>query len=253
MINLFAAALMLFSLSAFAATPEKYPYSVDGKEYEGFILRAPTKAPAILMIHNWMGISRETEAQAQRFRALGYTVMAADVYGSGVRPANTSEAGRLAGNYKSNRPLFRKILVGALEQLKKEPNVDPNKIAVVGYCFGGTGALELARSGAEVKAVLTFHGGLDSPNPADGKNIKAKILVMHGADDPFVSKQDLAAFIQEMKSHHVDYTFVSYPGAVHSFTDKGAGNDNAKGAAYNASADQASFSKAAEFLKTVFH
>ncbi len=121
-------------------------------------------------------------------------------------------------------------------------------MAAIGYCFGGTGVMELARSGADIKAIVSFHGGLDSPTPADGKNIKCKVLACHGADDPFVPPKDVAAWEAEMKSASVDYKLIKYPGAVHAFTQKMAGNDNSKGAAYNAEADAKSWEAMKEFL-----
>ena len=133
--------------------------------------------------------------------------------------------------------------------LSHDARTDASKIAATGYCFGGTTVIELARSGAAIKGVVSFHGGLDSPSPADGKNIKAKVLALHGADDPYVPAKDVAAFEAEMKSSGVDYKLVNYPGAVHSFTHKAAGNDNSKGAAYNAEADKASWTEMEQFLK----
>ena len=118
--------------------------------------------------------------------------------------------------------------------------------------FGGTAVIELARSGARVLGVVSFHGGLDSPTPADGRNIKAKVLALHGADDPFVDAKDITKFTAEMKSNRVDWKLVNYPGAVHSFTHKAAGNDNSKGAAYNADADNASWAEMEKFLKQIF-
>ncbi|MEI6537818.1 MAG: dienelactone hydrolase family protein, partial [Verrucomicrobiaceae bacterium] len=139
----------------------------------------------------------------------------------------------------------------ALEVLRKDEHADPQRLAAIGYCFGGTGVLELARSGAELKGVVSFHGGLDSPTPEDGKKIKARVLALHRADDPFVSAKDMAAFADELKSAGVDYKLIKYPGAVHSFTQKLAGNDNSKGAAYNADADAKSWEAMKEFLAAI--
>ena len=123
---------------------------------------------------------------------------------------------------------------------------------MVGYCFGGTGAIEIARDGIPLSGVISFHGGLDSLNPEEGKNIKTSVLALHGEDDPFVAKEDLLAFEKEMKAYKINYQLIKYPKAVHSFTDKGAGADNAKGAAYNEEADKKSFLEATQFLKKVF-
>lgn len=207
--------------------------------------------PGVLVIHQWTGISEHEKAAARRLAELGYNVFVADIYGKGVRP-QPPEAGNVAGSYKSDRGLLRARANAALAVLAKDPRTAPGKVAAVGYCFGGTAALELARSGAALKAAVTFHGGLDSPTPADGRNIRARILALHGADDPFVPAKDVAAFESEMRGAKVDYRLVRYPGAVHSFTHKEAGGDNSKGAAYNEAADKASWSEMKAFLKAAF-
>ncbi|MCF7787444.1 MAG: dienelactone hydrolase family protein [Prosthecobacter sp.] len=209
------------------------------------------KLPSVLIIHQWTGLSDNEKMRAHMLAELGYNVFAADIYGKGVRP-QPPEAGKEAGKYKSDRKLYRERMLSALEVLSKDPHTDASKIAAIGYCFGGTGVIELARSGALIKGVVSFHGGLDSPTPADGKNIKGKVLALHGADDPFVPAKDIAAFEQEMKDAKVDYKLVSYPGAVHAFTQKGAGNDNSKGAAYNEAADKASWEEMKAFFARIF-
>ena len=207
--------------------------------------------PGVLIVHQWTGISDHEKAAARKLAALGYNVLVADIYGKGVRPQPPA-AGKEAGKYKGNRPLLRSRVNAALDVLSRDARTDASKLAATGYCFGGTTVLELARSGAALRGVVSFHGGLDSPNPADGKNIKAGVLALHGADDPFVPAKDVAAFEAEMKAAGVDYKLVKYPGAVHSFTHKEAGSDNAKGAAYNADADRDSWFQMQEFLKRAF-
>jgi len=205
------------------------------------------KRPGVLVVHQWTGISDHEKEAARKLAALGYNVLVADIYGKGIRPQPPA-AGKEAGKYKGNRALLRSRVNAALEVLASDARTDASKIAATGYCFGGTTVIELARSGAKVKGVVSFHGGLDSPTPADGKNIQAKVLALHGADDPFVAAKDIAAFEAEMKASSVDYKLVKYPGAVHSFTHKAAGNDNSKGAAYNADADKASWAEMEQFL-----
>jgi len=204
--------------------------------------------PGVLVVHQWTGISDHEKEAARKLAALGYNVLVADIYGKGIRPQPPA-AGKEAGKYKGDRPLLRARVNAALDVLSLDARTDASKITATGYCFGGTTVIELARSGAKVKGVVSFHGGLDSPTPADGKNIKAKVLALHGADDPFVAAKDIAAFTAEMKANGVDWKLVNYPGAVHSFTHKAAGNDNSKGAAYNADADKASWSEMEQFLK----
>jgi dienelactone hydrolase len=162
------------------------------------------------------------------------------------------QAGEFAGIYKKDRSLYRRRLNLGLEQLKSQKNVAAGKIAAIGYCFGGTGVLELARSGADISGVVSFHGGLDSPTPEDGKNIKAKILVCHGADDPFVPAKDIDAFKAELTAAKVDWQMISYSNAVHSFTQPMAGNDNSRGAAYNEKADHRSWKAMRQFFDEAF-
>ncbi len=209
------------------------------------------KRPGVLVVHQWTGISDHEKEAARKLAALGYNVLVADIYGKGVRPQPPA-AGKEAGKYKADRPLLRTRVNAGLDVLARDARTDASRLAATGYCFGGTTVIELARSGAQVKGVVSFHGGLDSPTPADGKNIQAKVLALHGADDPFVPAKDIAAFTAEMKSHDVDWKLVSYPGAVHSFTHKAAGTDNSKGAAYNADADRDSWHQMEQFLKRLF-
>jgi len=233
--------------------PEKVSYQIGADSFQGLFLKAKSKkAPGVLLVPNWMGVTEESEKQARRFNELGYNVFVADIYGEKIRPKNPKDAGAQASLYKANRLLFRERLEASLKQLRQNPAVDPRRLAVLGYCFGGTGAIELARAGADLRAAISFHGGLDSPAPSDGASIKASVLALHGADDPLVKPADLEAFVAEMTTHKIDFKLISYPGAVHSFTDVGAGTDHSKGAAYSAAADQASFAEAKAQLKRSF-
>lgn len=209
--------------------------------------------PGVLVVHQWMGLTDYEKHRAEMLAQLGYVAFCADIYGQGIRPKNTQEAGALAGKYKGgDRQLLRARVNAGLDALRQQPLVDPKRIAAIGYCFGGTTVLELARSGAELNGVVSFHGGLDAPNPADGKNIKCKVLVLHGADDPFSSPQDIAALENEMRQGGVDWQLVKFGGAVHAFTQPLAGNDNSKGAAYNEKADQRSWEYMKGFFNEIF-
>lgn len=212
-----------------------------------------TKRPGVLIVHQWMGITDYEKKRAEMLAQLGYVAFCADIYGKGIRPNNTQEASTFAGKYKTNRTLLRDRVAAGLEVLKQNEFVNGEKIAAIGYCFGGTTVIELARNGSYVTGVVSFHGGLDSPTPADGKNIKCKVLACHGADDPFVSAKDLAAFESEMRDNKVDWQLISYGGAVHSFTQPMAGNDNSKGAAYNERADKRSWEAMKQFLNELFN
>jgi dienelactone hydrolase len=204
---------------------------------------------AVLLVHDWFGCTDHQKGQVEKLAALGYVALAADVYGKGVRPANAQEAGAEAGKYYKDRGLLRSRLRAGLDFLAAQPQADAARLGVTGYCFGGAGALELARSGAPLKAVVTFHGSLANPTPEDAKDIKAKVLVLHGADDPFVKQEEVKAFMDEMRTAGVDWQLVQYSGAVHSFTDPRAGTDNSKGAAYNANADRRSWRAMRDFFE----
>ena len=188
----------------------------------------------------------------RKLAELGYVAFAADIYGKGVHAASPQQAGALAGKFKNDQKLMRDRVNAALDVLRGSPLCDPKRVAAIGYCFGGTCVLELARSGADVAGVVSFHGGLSTANPADAKNIRGKVLVLHGADDPHVTPKEVEAFEEEMRNAGVDWQFVAYGGAVHAFTDPSAGNDNSKGAAYNAAADRRSWDAMKVFFAEIF-
>ena len=234
---------------------ETVEYKQGDATLEGFVAYDDAiqgKRPGVLVVHQWMGLTDYEKKRAEMLAQLGYVAFCADIYGKGVRPQNTAEAGAQAGKYKSDRQLLRARVNAGLEALRHQPLVDSKRIAAIGYCFGGTTVLELARSGADVAGVVSFHGGLDAPNPDDGKNIKCKVLVCHGADDPFSSPQDIAALENEMRKGGVDWQLIKYGGAVHSFTQPMAGNDNSKGAAYNEKADKRSWEAMKQFFAEIF-
>lgn len=219
--------------------------------YDDSIIKG--KRPAVLIVHQWMGLTDYEKKRADMLAKLGYNVFAADIYGKGVRPKDTKEAGALATKYKADRDLLRRRVAAGLDVLEKSELTDQKRVAAIGYCFGGTTVLELARSGADIAGVVSFHGGLDSPRPDDGRNIKCKVLVMQGADDPFVTPKDMAAFEDEMRKNRVDWELIKYGGAVHSFTQWDAGSDNSKGAAYNEEADKRSWEEMKQFFAEIFH
>jgi dienelactone hydrolase len=229
-------------------------YRAGDAPLQGLVIQesgGPTLKPGVLVIHDWMGIGPYPRMRAEQLARLGYVAFVADVYGKEIRPADAKEAGAQAGKFKKDRPLLRGRVLAALAELRKQPGVLPGKVAAIGYCFGGTAALELARAGADLAGVVSFHGGLDSPTPADAKAIKAKVLVLHGADDPYVPPAEVQAFEEEMRGGGVDWTLVKYSGAVHAFTQERAGNDNSKGAAYNATADRRAWQAMRDFFDEV--
>jgi dienelactone hydrolase len=239
--------------SSAAIKGEKLDYKAGPAKLEGYIATdsKAKKHPAVLIVHDWMGITDFTRKKAEQLANEGYVALAADVYGANVRPKTQEEASKQASIYKSDRKLLRERVRAAYDQLASRPDVDPAKIVVMGYCFGGTAALELARSGAPVAGTATFHGGLSNPAPEDAKNIKGPVLVMHGGDDPYVPPKEVAAFKEEMARAKAPMEFKVYPGAVHAFAVPAAGNDKTTGAAYNAKADKASWQDFEKFLKSV--
>jgi dienelactone hydrolase len=210
------------------------------------------KRPGVLVVHEWNGLGDYVKQRTDQLARLGYVAFAADIYGKAVRPKTPQESGAEAGKYKANRTLLRSRAKAGLEALKSNPNVDPARIAAIGYCFGGTTVLELARSGADVAGVVSFHGGLDTPAPGDAKNIRCKVLVLNGADDPHAPAEQVAAFQDEMRNAGVDWQVISFGGAVHGFTNPANGNDNSKGVAYNAKADQRSWEAMKTFFAEIF-
>jgi len=230
-------------------------YKQGATVLEGYLAyddAATAKRPGVLVVHAWMGIDDNARKRAEMLADLGYVAFVADIYGKGIRPKDRDEAAKQAGKYKTDRALLRQRVNAGLAELVKNPKVDTTRTAAIGYCFGGTTVLELARSGAKVNGVVSFHGGLDSPTPADGKNIKAKILVLHGAADSGISATDKAAFEKELADAKVDWQLVEYGGAVHCFTHKDAGNDPSKGCAYDAAADARSWSAMRTFFDELF-
>jgi len=204
--------------------------------------------PGIVVFGEWWGLNDYIKRRARDIASLGYIAFAPDVYGKGVRPANSDGARKEAGKYMKDRKLLRSRAAAGLDFLKKNKHADPEKIAAIGYCFGGAAALELARSGAPVAATATFHGVLNTPDPEDAKNIKGSVLVLHGAADPSVKPAEVQSFQEAMNKAGVDWQLISYGGAVHGFTNPANGTDPAKGVAYNEKADKRSWEAMKDFL-----
>jgi dienelactone hydrolase len=210
------------------------------------------RVPGVLIIHEWTGLGPYVKMRAEQIAKLGYVVFAADIYGKGIRPANPEEAGRQAGIYRSDRQLTRRRVAAAQAELTKLKLVDIKRLAIIGYCFGGMVALELARSGADIAGVVVFHGTLDTPTPQDAKNIKAKVLALQGGDDPVVPEEQRVAFMNEMRQGGVNWQMNLYGGAVHSFSNPASGNDPSTGIAYNKQADKRSWQAMEIFFKEIF-
>jgi dienelactone hydrolase len=248
--------IVLLSSTAFAAIQSNVvEYKQGDTVLEGYLAYDDSivgNKPGVLVIHDWLGVGEYVQSRARQLASMGYVAFAPDIYGKGIRPDNDKAASALVGQYKNDRKLLRLRAIAGLDILRNQPQVDPKRLAAIGYCFGGTTALELARSGASIAAVISFHGGLDTPTPEDARNIRAKVLALHGADDPFVPPDQVKAFENEMRQAGVDWQLAIYGGAVHAFTIPGAGSDKSKGAAYDAKADKRSFEAMKVFFKEVF-
>lgn len=246
---------VLFQSAGAAIVTRTVTYEHGGLTFEGFLAyddAITTPRPGVLIIHQWMGLTDNERMRAEMLARLGYVALAGDVYGQGVRPRNTDEARAQTAGFYADRVLFRERVHAALATLKAQAQVDPARCAAIGYCFGGTGVLELARSGGEVAGVVSFHGGLKTSLPAGPGEVSGKVLVCHGAVDPYVPPAEVQGFVEEMEAAGADYQLIMYADAVHSFTQKEAGDDPSRGAAYQAAADRRSWAHMKLFLQEAF-
>lgn len=211
------------------------------------------KRPGVLVVHEWWGLNSFAMKRTEELARLGYIAFAIDMYGEGIRASDPQKASQLAGIYLNDRALMRDRAMAGLDILLHHPLVDSQKIAATGYCFGGTTVLELARGHAPVLGVVSFHGGLSTPTPAETRYVKAKVLVLHGADDPFATKEQINTFMDEMRNSGADWQMIFYGGAVHSFTNPQADSFGIKGIAYNEKADRRSWQAMRQFLDELFN
>lgn len=230
-------------------------YEQDGTTLEGFQVHDDSvegTRPGILVVHQWTGLTDYEKKRSRMLAELGYNVLAVDVYGQGIRP-QPPEAGAEAGKYKNDRELFRARLQAGLKVLQEAELTDTSRIAAIGYCFGGTGVLELARAGADIRGVVSFHGGLGAAEGMEARpdTVNARVLVCHGAEDPYAPLEEVTGFWKEMNEAGADWQLVTYPNAVHSFTQPMAGDDPSKGAAYDAAADELSWRDMRDFFDRV--
>lgn len=210
------------------------------------------KRPGVLVVHEWWGHTPYERKRAVQLARLGYVAFVLDMYGKGKTTADPKEAGKMAGTFKANRALAKERFDAGLAVLKKNPRVDAGKIAAIGYCFGGTVVLEMARSGEDLAGAVSFHGGLDTTAPAQPGSVKARVLVLHGGDDPFVPPAQLQAFEEEMRKAGADWQVHVYGGAVHSFTNPDSDGYGLKGAGYSPSADRRSWEAMKTFFAEIF-
>jgi dienelactone hydrolase len=233
-------------------------YTSQGVTFKGYLAFDESiegKMPGVLVVHEWWGLNEYTRKRAQMLAELGYIALAVDMYGDGKTAMHPDDAGKFSSELMKNFYVAKTRFLAAMDFLMQQPTVDPAKIAAIGYCFGGGVVLNMARQGADLKGVASFHGSLSAVKPAREGLVKAKVLVLHGADDTFVKPEQIEDFKKEMSSAKVDYRFISYPGAVHSFTSPDAdalGKKFNMPIAYNANADKQSWDELKMFLKKIF-
>lgn len=233
---------------------EAVDYKAGGMTMKGYLAydeNVKGKRPGVLVVHEWWGQNEYVRKRARMLAALGYTALALDMYGEGKTATHPDDAAKFSSETMKNFPVAKKRFEAAMNFLKKQKTVDPERIAAIGYCFGGGVVLNMARQGEDLKAVASFHGSLAAVKPAEAGKVKAKIRVYNGEDDKFTPKEVINAFTKEMQDAKVDFQFINYPGAMHSFTNPEAdelGKKFGLPLAYNADADKRSWEDMTNFL-----
>jgi dienelactone hydrolase len=252
--------LLCFSgLAAAAVVGKPVEYQAGGMTFKGYLAyddAVSGKRPGVLVVHEWWGLNDYARKRADMLAAQGYTALAVDMYGDGKEATHPKDAARFAGEVRENMGAATLRFIAADNFLKAQPTVDANHISAIGYCFGGGIVLEMARRGVDLDLVASFHGSLGTEMPAEPGDVKAKVLVYHGADDPFVKPEQVQAFKTEMKNAGVDYSFTDYPGAKHAFTNPEADKNGKKfdlPLAYDKSADEKSWNSLLQELKQLYH
>ncbi len=211
--------------------------------------------PGVLVVHEWWGQNDYPRERARMLAELGYTALAVDMYGDGKTAEHPDDAGKFASAVGGNPQLTQARFEAALAALLEHPTVDDDKIAAIGYCFGGGVVINMARMGTDIDGVVSYHGSLTTGNPAKAGDVKTRVLVFNGADDPLVTAEQIDAFKSEMDAAKADYRFVNYPGALHGFTNPGAdkkGEEFGLPLAYDKNADQDSWSQTQAFFDEIF-
>jgi len=249
-----ALAFVAFALPAFGKpVTESVTWTHGDTEFAGYLVyddEGPARRPGLLMVPNWMGVTEAALERAQAVAGKDYVVLVADMYGKDVRPANTDEAQAAVRSVYADIDVLRGRAGAALDTLRgagERAPVDPDRLAAFGFCFGGGVVLELARSGADIAAAVSFHGNLLTPRPAEAGQIRASLLVLNGAEDSYVPAEQIAGFQDEMRAADADWVFVNFSKAVHCFSEPGA--DRPPGCAYDETAARRAYAYLDLFLK----
>jgi len=238
---------------AAGTTSSEVGYSVDGTPCQGYFTTpadGSAPVPGVLVVHDWNGVTDSVRMRCDMLARLGYAAFAADIFGAGVRPSD-AEAPQVAGAYYRDPALWRQRVVGAFDRMREEPVVDSSRTAAIGYCFGGSTALQLARTGADLRAVVCFHGGLATGPEGEAEGIRAALLILTGAIDPVVPAADVQALEAELgRVPELDWQAVTYSGAMHAFSVPGT-NAPDHGAQFDARAERRSWTAMKDFLSEV--
>jgi len=252
-----ATAVVLLSLSPNSATVKtrEIEYRQGETALQGFVAwddAARGRRPGVLVVHEWWGLNEHARNQARRLAEAGYVGFALDMYGKGKVTTHPQDAQALVSEVTKDPAVLAARFNAALEQLKRDPHVDTTRIAAIGYCFGGAVVLGMARAGADLAAVVTFHGALATTSPAQPGKVKARVLVLAGGADPFVPPEQLEAFKREMQAAGARFEVTTYPGAKHGFTNPDAAKYGMPQLAYDAAADRESWAAMLKLFREIW-
>jgi dienelactone hydrolase len=247
-----AALALAANPSRAAVVTKTVEYDFDGVKLKGFLAHddaAKEKRPGVLVVHEWWGLDEYAKGRCKQLAELGYVAFAPDMYGDGKVVDHPEDAGKMSKMVRENVKVWRGRAEAGLKQLKAQPDVDADKLAAIGYCFGGSTCLQLAYAGADLKAVVTFHAALPKPTPEEAKAIKPKLLICHGDADFFIPPEAIKAFRGALDEANAKYEFVGYPDVFHSFTVPGADKHMIKGMKYDKAADTDSWKRTQALFK----
>jgi dienelactone hydrolase len=257
-LTILALILSGMAVSRAAVIGKTVEYAADSVTLKGYIAyddKIADKCPGILVVHEWWGLNDYARKRADMLAKLGYVALAVDMYGDGKTATHPDDAGKFSSEVMKNMPAMKARFMAAFDLLRKDEHVDPSRIGAIGYCFGGGVVLNMARTGIDLKGVVSFHGSLTTQSPAKKVKVKTRILVCNGAADKFTTAETIKTFKTEMKAADVKFKFINYPGAMHSFTNPDAtelGKKFNMPLAYNEKADRESWAAMKEFFKGVF-